>query len=113
MMDVVIGNFVQINELLINQGDGILFEAFHLPCGGTMTRSVDIVDIDGDAILDIIIGNSLSQVNKLLINEDIYNTFSIAVIDVDSDNEVDILIGKSDYTGISYSSIKEMESIRQ
>ncbi len=114
MVDILIGNMAQSNiaqnnQLLINQGDGSFFGAVDLPGGAMYTYSIAAADVNGDGMMDIIVGNAQGLTNQLLMNEvvgsysEAFNllggslgTRSIAAADVNRDGLVDILIGNLD-----------------
>ena len=73
--DIVIGNYGQLNELLLNNGDET-FTLSTLPGEQESdTDSVDIADINDDGFLDIIFHNVRSEKNEILWNNG-DNTFS-------------------------------------
>eukprot|EP00584_Thalassiosira_punctigera_P024712 CAMPEP_0172554436 /NCGR_PEP_ID=MMETSP1067-20121228/54526_1 /TAXON_ID=265564 ORGANISM="Thalassiosira punctigera, Strain Tpunct2005C2" /NCGR_SAMPLE_ID=MMETSP1067 /ASSEMBLY_ACC=CAM_ASM_000444 /LENGTH=782 /DNA_ID=CAMNT_0013342805 /DNA_START=118 /DNA_END=2466 /DNA_ORIENTATION=+ len=68
--DVVIGNYGQPNQLLINNGSGG-FDAdgvFELPGVPPNTCDVKFADINGDTMIDIVIANGSNGQKVLLIN---------------------------------------------
>ncbi len=108
MVDIIIGNYGENNQLMLNIGDGSYKKATDLPGGATRTKSIAIVDLNGDGIVDILIGN-WGQNNQVLISErhgtyseaidlpgGALKTTSIAAADVNGDNRVDILVGNYD-----------------
>ena len=67
-IDLIIGNYNQANQLLLNTGEDAIFgSAIDIPCSGTQTSSLAVVDIDNDGHLDIVFGN-WNQKNQLLMN---------------------------------------------
>ncbi len=108
-VDIIVGNFQQNNQLLLNNGYGSYSDLPITLPGGTMnTTSVTVADVDGDGDVDIIVGN-VRQNNQLLLNdgdgsysEEVMDlpggariTWSVAAADVDGDGMVDIIIGNS------------------
>jgi hypothetical protein len=68
-VDLIIGNAVQVNQLLLNTGEDAIFgSAIDIPCSSeTQTSSLAVADMDNDGHLDIVFGN-LNQKNQLLMN---------------------------------------------
>jgi hypothetical protein len=67
MLDIIIGNFYGINQLLTNAGDGAFSDTVELSSRTLNTASVATGDMNIDGLLDIIIGN-VKQSNQLIIN---------------------------------------------
>jgi hypothetical protein len=68
-VDLIIGNFVDANQLLLNSGEDAIFgSAIDIPCSSvTATRALAVADMDNDGYLDIVFGNE-KQKNQLLMN---------------------------------------------
>jgi hypothetical protein len=69
-IDLIIGNNYKndANQLLLNTGEDAIFgSAIDIPCSGTQTSSLAVVDMDNDGHLDIVFGN-FEQKNQLLMN---------------------------------------------
>ena len=113
-IDIVIGNYGQENQLLINTGDGTFSDTntVNLPGGSRNTKSLVLGDINGDGRMDIVVGNSYQQ-NQVLMNSrnadtlfsdanigslsgGNWNTFSLALGDVNGDGHIDIAVGNRD-----------------
>ena len=107
-LDAVIGNISEDqNRLYINDGTGAFADATdtHLPIFHDSTTSIALGDVDGDADLDILFGNSWYEGNRLYMNDGdgvfssayfpTYDdqTTSIALGDVDGDGDLDALTG--------------------
>ena len=109
LLDLIVGNYGQPDELLLNIGDGSFFRSFitgATPQVATLTQTVAVADVNADGLVDILIGNEL-QINQLLLNKgnglfeevigalsnESFNTSVIIVADVDGDQLVDLIIG--------------------
>jgi hypothetical protein len=68
-IDIVIGNYGEYNQLLINTGNGSFIEEniINLPGGLTNTTSIAIADVNNDGLLDIVVGN-WEHSNQIIIN---------------------------------------------
>jgi hypothetical protein len=68
-IDLIIGNYYEANQLLLNTGEDAVFgSAIDFPCSSeTQTSSLAVADMDNDGHLDIVFGN-LNQKNQLLMN---------------------------------------------
>ena len=113
LIDIVVGNYWDPNQVLLNRGDGTFEEKEGaLPRSiytrQTNTRSVALVDFDGDDRPDVVIGNE-GNPNQILLNkgdgtfyeidhpEDSSPTYAVAVGDFDQDGRMDFIIGNFDY----------------
>ena len=68
ILDVVVGNpFNQPNQLLINSGDGTFSNttAVSLTGGSLDTTSIVLGDVNGDGVLDFVVGNYVEE-NQVL-----------------------------------------------
>jgi hypothetical protein len=118
-LDIVVGNFLDPNQLIINEGGvqggitGNFASVIELPGGSTRVSSVSLGDIDGDGDLDILVANDL-QPNRLLVNQGgnqageegdfafgpelpggALESREIALADIDRDGDLDALIANS------------------
>jgi hypothetical protein len=115
-LDVVVGNFGQVNRAYMNDGDGAPFD--NISNGDSVgsadqnaTWSIEIVDANGDGRLDVLAGN-FGQVNKSYINDgdsvpfdsattggsiglDTGLTAGIASGDFNQDGDLDVVSGNS------------------
>ncbi len=70
MVDIILGNSGyyggENNQLLVNNGDGTFTTAVDLRDGAMGTSSIAAADVNGDGMVDIIVGN-YQQNNQLLI----------------------------------------------
>ncbi|MEM7130026.1 MAG: VCBS repeat-containing protein [Chloroflexota bacterium] len=107
-LDLAVGNFEQVNQLYVNNGQGN-FTARNLGIDKRKTNSVAWGDMDGDGDLDLAVGN-LGEVNQLYINhgqgnfevdnvklgiEEKNHTRSVAWGDMDGDGDLDLAVGNS------------------
>ena len=123
-LDMVIGNEIPPNRLLLNDGKGIFTEAsdrLDLPIP-LHTRDVLVFDANGDGYPDIIFANLTSNGGawekdprmRILINngyarftdetatrmpENKFSTYAATVMDIDRDGYLDILLGAIDIPG--------------
>ena len=114
-LDLVAGNYSQVNRVYRNDGSGIFTDITNgdLANHADLTHSVAWGDMDGDGDLDLVAGN-YGQVNRVYRNDgggvftDITNgdmisiadsTRSVAWGDIDGDGDLDLVAGNSDYTG--------------
>ena len=73
-LDLILGNFEerQPNLLLLNNGSGYFTQTVTLPGtlpgGDAYTTALAVGDVDGDGLLDIVVGNN-DDPNQLLINK--------------------------------------------
>jgi hypothetical protein len=104
--DLIIGNYQQSNQLLINQGNGEFKEvALTVPSENWSTRAIEVGDMNNDGFPDLIVGN-FYEGNKLLLNQgdgtfkeklnaipnddDLYTT-GMAIADLNSDGLLDVV----------------------
>ncbi|MDG2442070.1 MAG: thrombospondin type 3 repeat-containing protein, partial [Luminiphilus sp.] len=110
-LDVVAGNYAQINQLYLNNGRVARFTGVtgtDLGSEGNYTASLAVGDLDGDGDLDVVAGNN-GQINQLYLNNgtatpfanvtpsnvgsEVNNTASLALGDIDGDGDLDIVVG--------------------
>ena len=110
-IDLIIGNYGQVNQLLLNTGDATgngttLFQTQNnLPGGEMSTLAIVAADVNNDGFIDLIIGN-YGQVNQLLLNTgdafqsainlpggSTHTTTAIVAADMNNDGLVDLIIG--------------------
>ena len=109
-LDVVVGNEGAPNQLLLNDGNGAFAEVTDsaIAVGSADTWSIALGDVDNDGDLDVVVGNSYSYANQLLLNDGSGGfaeatdsaiavgaamTQSIALGDVDNDGDLDVVVG--------------------
>ena len=115
-LDVLVGNSVGnhcsggegvANELLLQQSDSSFVAAAGFPGGSACTQAVALGDVNGDGMLDVVIGNhGNSGPNELLLQQSdgsfvaaagfpggSANTRAIALGDVNGDGRLDVLVG--------------------
>jgi hypothetical protein len=119
-LDLVSGNYGQVNRLYLNNGSA---DPFNSVAGSNIssdvqnTRSIVLGDVDGDGDLDLVAGN-LGQTNRLYLNNgtadpfnsvtgsnissDAHDTLSIALGDLDGDGDLDLVAGNYDQTNRLY-----------
>ena len=106
-MDLIIGNYDQPNQLLIQRrgSANLEFDVLILPGGNTSTEEIAVADMDFDGYVDIVVGN-YGGPNEVLWNENGTGTFStyelpggnsytgtIALGDIYGSGNIDIIIG--------------------
>jgi hypothetical protein len=110
-IDLIIGNYKQVNQLLLNTGDATgngttLFQTQNnLPGGEMSTLAIVAADVNNDGFIDLIIGN-YGQANQLLLNTgdafqsainlpggSTHTTTAIVAADMNNDGLVDLIIG--------------------
>jgi alpha-tubulin suppressor-like RCC1 family protein len=103
-MDVIVGNYNQINKLYLNNARPDPFHgvtAQEIGASAYNTLSIKLVDIDGDGDLDVLEGNA-SQTNKVYLNNGTSTPFSgVAGINIQeiSDNTIALDTGDLDHDG--------------
>ena len=120
-LDMLAGNFNQTNRLYLNNGstdpfDGVM--GTNISSDAHSTTSIALGDVDGDGDLDMLVGNTNYQTNRLYknngstdpfsgvigtdISSDAHNTWSIVLGDVDGDGDLDVLAGNEWQTNRLY-----------
>jgi hypothetical protein len=111
-LDLVAGNYYQACRLYLNDGTLDPFGSVtgsDIATGIQRTESVALGDVDGDGDLDLVVGNSYDQRNRLYLNNgtpnpfagvtgsdvstDTLSTYSVALGDVDGDGDLDLVAG--------------------
>ena len=100
----MVGNEIEPNQLLINNGEDRSFKSLVLP--GGHTYSIALGDVNGDGNLDIVVALLDDDPNQLLINNGGEGSFksvdlpggntdvrSIVLGDIDGDGMLDIVVG--------------------
>ncbi len=117
-LDIVTGNFGQLNMVYLNDGSGRFpGDGEQLPGpADSQTRSVTIGDLNGNGLLDIIVGND-SQQNLIYFNNgsgeaSTFNvqpfgpadntTWSVATGDLNADGALDIIVGNDTDANMIY-----------
>ncbi len=110
-LDMVAGNYGEVNRLYLNNGTAAPFSmatGLDISSDAHYTTSIVLGDVDGDGDLDLVAGN-YGEVNRLYLNNgtedpfsgvtgsdisgDVHNTYSIALSDVDHDGDLDLVAG--------------------
>ncbi len=114
-LDVVVGNWRQVNKFYVNAEGAFPAAGISIGIETDDTTSIALVDVDGADLLDLVVGNS-GQENRLYrhlgefsvatsatdIGADTDDTRSIAHGDVDSVNGSDLVFGNSGETNKLY-----------
>jgi hypothetical protein len=114
-LDIVTGNFNQINRIYFNNGTTTPFSAAagnDIGLDANNTYAVTLGDVDNDGDLDIVAGN-LYQANRLYVNSgkadpfkdaigidiglETDGTTSVALGDIDRDGDLDLVAGNANY----------------
>ena len=119
-VDIIFGNCGLSNQLLLNNGDGTFGNAIDLPGGNykQCTTSIAAADLDGDGLIDIVVGRQFFDfityyyashrnntilwnkgndtfIEQHLLNGDEVDTQAIEVADLDNNSFPDIIFGNS------------------
>jgi len=129
-LDIVVGNYGEVNKVYFNDADGsghfstagevigaddeaAIFST-SIPPAYSATYSIALADVDADDDLDLVVGNNY-QLNKLYLNDggvfpsvgqdigiDTDATYSVAFTDIDGDNAPDLITANSGQTNKFY-----------
>jgi hypothetical protein len=116
-LDLVAGNLTQTDRLYLNNGTASPFNGVtgsDISSDARYTRSVALGDVDGDGDLDLVVGNSTINRNRLYLNNGSANPFSgvdgtdissdahsfyaVVLGDMDGDGDLDLVAGNRSIT---------------
>jgi len=106
-LDLIVGNWGQMNVVYLNDGDGAFdTTAYDFGTGSDATTALALGDVDGDGDLDLVVGN-LNEQSMVYLNDGdgtfdttshnlgpgADSTFALALGDVDGDGDLDVVVG--------------------